>query len=497
MPRTYWLLLVYVIASPALAQDLLESYQLSLDHDPRVTAARAQYDAAIETKPQARAALLPLITAGGELTKNRDEILATSATSSQFTATGVARYDATAYRLSLTQTLFNWGQFAQLRQADAALFAAQAQFTAAEQEQILRVATRYFDVLAAEDGLRTAQGEKTAIASQLERARKRFEVGMTPILDVQETQARYDLTVAQEIDSRRLLRSAREGLREVTGRYPDRLAAAREQIPLEAPQPADPDLWVQTAATRNLQVQNAQAQADIAKAEVQRQSGGHYPSLNLIGSHEYFDRLDSPFGGREQESGVLGLQLAVPIFAGGGVQSRVRQAEHTYIQRRAELELARREVERQTRDAYDGVVVGISRVEALNQALKSNRTALETIAAGYRVGSRTATDSLDAQGALYRAERDYARARYDYLLNLLLLRQASGQLTVEDLEAVNAMLDNRPAPRPTGTTKPAPGYPAGVTVAPERPIKLTKPLPAPGSTPPASSPAPASPGSAQ
>jgi outer membrane protein len=491
MLRLLSVLLFCTLALPAVASDLLEVYELSLRNDPRVIADRAAYEAALEAKPLARALLLPQVTAGAEIAKNRDEILASN---NQFTQTGVARYDSTAYRLSLNQPLFNWTAFAQLKQADASLFSAEVTLAASAQEQVIRVASRYFDVLAAEDNLRTSQTEKAAIASQLERARKRFEVGMSPILDVQETQARFDTGAVQEIESRRLLRSAREALRSLTGRFPDQLAGLREQVPLIAPEPQDAESWVQTAAQHNLQIQNAQALSDIAKAEIRKQTGGHYPTLNLVGTFDYFDRLDSPFGGREQESSVVGLQLAVPIFSGGGVQAGVRQAGHTHEQRLAELELARREVERQTRDAHEGVVVGISRVEALRQAVKSSQTALATIEAGYRVGARTVTDTLDAQGALYRAERDYARARYDYLLNTLRLKQATGQLSVEDLKKVNALLVGRETgkPQPAGVTTPAPGYPPGVTVAPEPPIKLEKPLPTPNPSAPPPAPAPAS-----
>ena len=502
--RHLTVLLLLGLAQPALADDLLQAYELSVRNDPKVTADRAAYEAAIEAKPLARALLLPQVSADGQWGRTREKSIASSATTGGFFQPGVDYYDSSNYGLSLSQALFNWTAFSQLRQADASLFSAEVGLAASTQEQVIRVTTRYFDVLAAGDGLRTAQAEKAAIASQLERARKRFEVGMSPILDVQETQARYDTTVAQEIESRRLLRSAREALRVVTGRFPERLASLRDEIPLIKPDPQNEEDWVQTASLNNLQIQNAQAQADIAKSEIQKQYGGHYPSLDLVGSYDHSDRLDAPFG-REQASTALGLQLSVPIYAGGGVQAGVRQALHTHEQRIAELELARREVERQTRDAYDGVVVGISRVEALAQALKSNRTALQTIEAGYRVGARTVTDTLDAQSALYRAERDYARARYDYLLNTLLLKQASGQLSVDDLKAVNAMLVNettKPAPQPSGVTQPAPGYPPGVIVAPEPPVKLEKPLPSaptqdPEPSPPAPAPVPAPPDSAQ
>jgi outer membrane protein len=500
-PRRFFALLLLVAAAPAQAQNLLEAYQLSLMHDPSLAAARAQYEAAIEAKPQARALLLPQVSAGSEIARNRDEIIESNSLIAQ---TGVARYDSTAYNLSLTQTIFNWAQFSQLKQSDAALFAAEAQYASARQEQLVRVAERYFDVLAAEDGLRTALAEKTAIASQLERARKRFEVGLSPILDVQEAQARYDIAVAEEIEARRLLRFAREGLREVTGRFPETLAQLRDEIQLKAPEPQDAEQWVQTGLNHNLQVQGAQAQMEIARSEVQTQTGGHYPTLNLVGSYDYFDRLESPFGGREQDTGALGLQLAVPLYSGGGTQSRVRQSRYTYEQRQAELEQARREVEREVRNAYDGVVAGISRVEALKQAVKSNRTALATTEAGYRVGARTAIDTLDAQSVLYGAERDYARARYDYLLNTLRLKQASGQLSAEDLAVLNALLaDAQASPAAPGVTEPAPGYPPGVIVAPEKPVKLEQPLPAtpaapaPETAPPAPAPGTAPPDSDQ
>ncbi len=497
--RVLTALIVLSIAPAVFAEDLLEAYELSLRNDPKVTADRAAYDAAIEVKPLARSLLLPQVAAEAQWGRTREKSIASSSTSAGIFQPGVDYYESDSYGLSLSQALFNWTAFAQLRQADASLYAAEVGLAASNQDQIIRVATRYFDVLSAEEALRTAQAEKAAIGSQLERARKRFEVGMSPILDVQETQARYDTTVAQEIESRRVLRSAREAMRAVTGRFPGQLAKLRGEIPLEKPKPQDEEAWVQTASQNNLQIQNAQAQSDIAKSEIQKQYGGHYPSLNLVGSHSYSDRIEAPFG-RESASSTLGLQLKIPLFAGGGVQAGARQAIHTHEQRLAELELARREVERQTRDAYEGVVVGISRVEALSQAVKSNQTALKTIEAGYRVGARTVTDTLDTQSALYRAERDYARARYDYLLNTLRLKQASGQLKATDLAAINALLvtdAKQSEPQPSGITPPAPGYPPDVIVAPEQPIKLEKPLPSVNERSPAPSPEPKHPDSAQ
>ncbi|MGH8459677.1 MAG: TolC family outer membrane protein, partial [Nevskiales bacterium] len=355
------------------------------------------YAAALEARPRARSLLLPQVSLGGEYTRNREETIDRNVPpGSPIFQPGVDYYNSRFLGLTLSQALFDWNAFAQLKQADASLFSAEVALAASVQEQLIRVATRYFEVLAAEDNLRTAQAEKTAIASQLERARKRFEVGMSPVLDVQETQARYDTTVAQEIETRRLLRSAREALRALTGRFPERLASLRENMPLTPPQPQNAEDWVQMASQNNLQIQNAQALSQIARAEIQKQASGHYPSLSLQGTYNYTDTLDAPTFGREQEVGKLGLRLAIPLYAGGGVQAGVRQASYTHEQRLAELELARREVERQTRDAHEGVVVGISRVEALGQALKSNRTALQTIEAGYRVGARTVTDTLDA-----------------------------------------------------------------------------------------------------
>lgn len=483
------------IAQAAPAADLLQAFELSLRNDPKVMADRAAYQAALQSKPLARGLLLPQVSLDGQWTRTREKNIASSATAGGIFQPGVEYYAADGYSLSLSQVVFDWRAFAQLKQADASLFAAEVALANSNQEQVIRVANRYFDVLAAEDSLRTAIAEKAAIASQLERARKRFEVGLSPVLDVQETQARYDTTVAQEIESQRLLRSAREALRAVTGSFPAQLATLQDEIPLKAPDPQDEEAWVRTAAQHNLQIQNAQAQSDIALAEVQKQTAGHYPSLSLVGSHDYSDRIDAPFG-REQASSLLGLQLSIPIYSGGRVQAGVRQSVYTHEQRRAELELARREVERQTRDAYEGVVIGIRQVEALAQAMKSNHTALKTIEAGYRVGARSATDTLDAQSALYRAERDHARARYDYLLNTLRLKQSSGQLTAADLKAVNAMLAIR-TPQPSGVTPAASGYPDGVTVAPEPPVRPEQAPPPSVAPPPDAEPVPKPPGSAQ
>ncbi len=408
----FTLLLLLAAAHPAAAENLLDIYRLAAENDPQLRGAEAARLATLESKPQSRALLFPAISANANTTGNRLK-------------------NSSSYTLSLTQPVYHHDTYVQLRQADARIAQADALLGAARQDLMLRSATRYFDVLAAQDNLEFARAEKKAIARELEQSRQRFEVGLVAITDVQEAQARFDTALAQEIAAERQLTSGVEALREITARQHDALAVLTEQLPLLTPEPADVEQWTETALKQNPQYTAAQHASEVVQEEVARQRAGHYPTLDIVGNRVFSD---------ETLNDSISLQINAPIFQGGLVTSRTREAQHKYTQAQENQEQQLRSVVRQTRDSYAGVIAGISRVKALQQSVLSHQTALEATEAGSQAGTRTEVDVLDAQRELFRARRDYARARYDYILEGLRLKQAAGTLSQTDLEQINAWL---------------------------------------------------------
>ncbi|MGH8581179.1 MAG: TolC family outer membrane protein, partial [Gammaproteobacteria bacterium] len=304
------------------------------------------------------------------------------------------------------------------------------------QDLMIRVAERYIAVLAAEDNLVFSRAETAALKRQLEQSNERFEVGLIAITDVQEAQAGYDLARADEIQARNGLDNALEALREITSAYHSDLAGLRDQMPLVRPDPPEIDSWARRARSQNLRLSAAKIAMELAKAEIRRESSGHLPTLDLVGTYGEDDR-GGRFGQTSIDATTIGVQVSVPLFEGGQVNSRTREAVYRYQEAAERLEQQRRAVERQSRDAFLGVLTGISRVQALKQALSSSETATKATQAGYSVGTRTAVDVVNSERDLLRARRDYSQTRYDYMLNGLRLKHAAGTLSPEELAVVN------------------------------------------------------------
>ncbi len=438
------LLVLAILGASSLAHgdNLLDIYGQAAQGDPQILAAAAAHRAALEARPQSLAAFLPQLSAGANASRNREKI---ANSTGGFFPDNTYTYNSHGYALNLTQAVYHHDYYVQLRQADSRIDQADATYGAAEQDLMVRSATLYFNALAARDSQSFAHAERDAIARQLEQAKQRYDVGLIAITDVQEAQARYDLATAQAIAADNQLASQDEAVRELTGVQHDKLLGLGPTIPLIAPVPDDMEQWVKTALAQNLQLSAAQDALKIAEEEISRRRAGHLPSLDLVGSHTYQSFSGGTFGGRDDTQDSVTLQLNVPLFSGGLVSSRTREAVQLKEQSREQLEQIRRATERQSRDAFRGVTTSISTVKALKQAVTSNQTALESAEAGNEVGTRTMVDVLDAQSNLYRAKRDYARARYDYLLNTLRLKQAAGTLSPKDLAAVNAYLSEAPA----------------------------------------------------
>jgi outer membrane protein len=426
--------LFYVVLSiqTAAAEDLWSIYQLASENDPEIRAAAATRDANLEIRKINRSAYLPALTLSGDVTSNDQEDEITKTTNS---------FSSSGYNLTLSQAIYNRDAMVAIRQAKAEIAKAEADYQAAQQTLILRTARRYFAVLAAMDNLDFATAEKNAIARQLEQTKQRFNVGLIAITDVHEAQARYDLAVAEEITATNILDNARELLREITGQSHQALLPLTEDTPLPSPDPTDINQWVGTALAQNLQLIAGESSVQIARDQMSRQGGQAHPSLNLVGNHRYSDTSDSTVFGSETTNNSIALQLNWTILQGGGINAATRQAGHGLTLAKENLEQIRRSVERETRNAYQGVVAGISRVKALKQAVVSTQSAVDATEAGLEVGTRTTVDVLDAQQELFRARRDYAKAKYDYILDTLRLKQGGGILNKEDLQQINAWLE--------------------------------------------------------
>ncbi len=358
-----------------------------------------------------------------------------------------------AWGVTLTQTLFRWDQIVNLRRANKTIAKAEAVREAAQQDLIVRVAQRYFDVLAAEDRLTSIHADRTAIARQLEQAKQRFEVGLIAITDVQESQAAYDQAIADEIAAKRSLATAREFLREITGEYVPALNAPGDDFPLMTPEPNDESSWVELSLSQNLNLVASRLDEELARDEISLRKNGHYPSVELVARtrETTTDQTTTTAFGTTTDSltnpsDSISVQVSVPIFAGGATSSRVREAVYLHRAAREQLQRVTRETERQARDAYLGVISERSRVAALEQAVESSRTALEATQAGFEVGTRTIVDVLNSQFSLYAAITNYYRSRYDYVLNALRLKQAAGNLAIQDLERIDQYLRERKTP---------------------------------------------------
>jgi outer membrane protein len=450
-----YLLCAIAVSGPAHSASLLEIYQRALQGDPQIHEAEARRLAALEARPQARSAYLPQISADSSYSMSE-----TSGPRSFFDDTGERRIvdadietDTFSWGVTFRQSLFRWDQIVGLRQADKTVARAEAVREAAQQDLIIRVAQRYFDVLAAEDRLTSIHADRTAIARQLEQAKQRFEVGLIAITDVQESQAAYDNAVANEIAAKRSLATAREYLREITGEYVSELSAPAEDFPLISPDPSDEASWVDMALTQNLTLLASRIDEQLARDQIALQRTGRYPTLDLVAntSEDKSDQTTATAFGTSTDSltnprDSITLQLSVPIFTSGGTSSRVREAVYLHRAAREQLQRVTRETERQARDAYLGFLSERSRVKALEQAVASSRTALKATEAGFEVGTRTIVDVLNSQFTLYQAITNYYQSRYDYVLNALRLKQAAGNLAVQDLERIDQYLEERKSP---------------------------------------------------
>ncbi len=406
------------------AADLLSIYREAQLEDATYASAKAQFIATQERLPQARALQRPSVEFNAGANYNSVD---TQYDNAQFSS-GQRDYHDYNFGVRLTQPLYRRLNAATVEQAKVQVRQADTQLAAAEQDLMTRVVQGYFDVLVARANLATIDSQKAAVAQQLEQAKRNFIVGTATITDSREAQARYDLVVAQQLVAENDLEVKNRVLEQIVGKPVGRLAGLAPATTLNAPQPADMNAWVEQAYQSALQVSIAQQNAEIATREIQRADAGHYPTLDAVGSlsHNYSDSSAQGIGS-EITAAVIGLQLTVPLYQGGGVSSRAREAVAGQERARQELSRARREAALQTRQAFLGVTSGLAQIKALEQAVGSTKLQLESTKLGQEVGVRTAVDVLNAEQQLASAQSELAQAVYNTIVSQLRLKAAVGQ----------------------------------------------------------------------
>ncbi|MFT4174572.1 MAG: TolC family outer membrane protein [Rhodocyclaceae bacterium] len=434
MKRIAVLMGLMCLAQGALAADLLDLYRDARSNDSQFASASAALTAGREKGPQGVAGLLPTIGFTASSTYNDGKATVPVERS--------ARYNANGYTLQLTQPLFRWQNWVGAKQGDIQVAIAEAQYSQAQMDLIVRVAQAYFDVLYAQDVLASVQALKAANDQQLQLAKRSFEVGTVTVTDVYDAQSRFDLASAQEIAAINDLAVKREALRVITGSAPQLLAPLRVGVDVLAPQPDSMDAWVSAAQSTNANVQASQLSYELAQREVERARAGHLPTVDLVATHNYNHNLGSTSSGlaSRTEGNAVGVQLSLPIFAGGATQSRVRETLALADKANSDLETARRNAAQAARQSYLGVTSGLASIRGYEAALRSGQSSVDANKLGYEVGVRINIDVLNAQSVLADTQQKLAKARYDAIMSQLRLKNTAGGLSIDDVEQINGLL---------------------------------------------------------
>lgn len=419
---------------PAFSDNLLQVYQHALKNDAQIKASEAGYFAALEKRPQALSALKPRIDLGGSATYNLQQTGRTGLRD------GGGAFLNLGYNLNLTQPLIHKEIQAQIGQVDASILQAKAGLEFDRQNLILRVSDAYFQSLKAKEALTFATAEKSAIWRQLNQVRAYFDAGRSAITDVKEAQARYDQAIALEVVALQQIDITKESLRAITTRYYSHLAGTSSQTPLLIPKPNDIGQWTQSAIRNSLQVTMASHAVTVAQKAVEIERAAKSPTLDLFAKHSGNTTHGESLFDQDKFDATVGIQFNLPLYRGGNISSRIREARHKLHQTQQQLEAQKRVAAQQTRAAYTTIISGLAQVKAFRQVLNSTQTAANATQAGFEAGTRTAVDVLLALRETFRAKRDYSNSRYDFLLNTLKLKQAAGVLSVSDITALSRLL---------------------------------------------------------
>jgi outer membrane protein len=427
--------LLLVLPPLALGEDLLQIYDLAVQSDPTLKEAGSQLDATREVKPQAKALLLPNIGVQGEVNYNNIRVQGNNGFGSFKNSD---TYPDGSLHPRVTQTVYDRAKWISLKQTDNTIAQAEAQYRSAEIDLMASTTVAYFDVLRRADAVRVSEALVRANERTLEQSKQRFEVGLVAITDVNESQAAYDLSRANLILAQNALDNGWEALRKIVGPIKVPLSRLGDKLPLAPPEPNNIDKWAEAALAGNYGIVAATEAAEAAKKGIEIQRSGHYPTLQAQVGYDW-TRSAAEFNS-DVDGAFIGLQVNVPIYQGGAVNSRTRQAGFSYQAAQDRLDQQRRAVTNQVKDAFRGIISSISDVKARQAAVVSARSNLESTQAGLEVGTRTQVDVLNAQRALFQAEFDYLSSRYDYVINGVKLHQATSTLTRDVIAKGNAWL---------------------------------------------------------
>ena len=437
--QIYFLFSLITISSPLRTENLADVYELALKNDPLLKAAEATYRAGKENRTQGIAGLLPTLSVGGSTNWNEYRV------EEQI----IDQYNSNSYLASLNQPIFRLDKWFQFERGTALSEAASAEFAYQQQETMIRVASAYFNVLNSIDSLNAARAEEKAIGRQKDLAKKRFDVGLAAITEVQETQAAFDLTVVSRIAREAQLDSARESLTSIVGRDIKLLSPLSDNFEISLPDPLDRESWVSLGLKNNYQLKAAKLQRDAAQASARSTASNHLPQIDLVGrvskstskQGKFGGFIQNPLFGVEQDTRQYSIQFNLPLYAGGAISSARRQAYANYDRSKEQAIYAERSTVRDVRSNHFGVQTQVANVTARKQALASAESALEATQIGYEVGTRNTVDLLDAQKRLFQAQRDYASSRYDYIISMLRLKASVGSLSPKDLMNISNQME--------------------------------------------------------
>lgn len=459
MKKRLFLSIVAIVMSslslPSFAADLMEVFQQAACADPVYRAAYSKMLSTQEALPQSVAGLLPNISANANDSGNYVNVFSITGLPPNLTpeqaiaaGLGVSKFNSQQYTVNLSQTIINFTNWMQVAQASNIYKQAAATFAAALQDLIIRVATAYFNVLQAQDNLNYTLAQKAANWRELDQTKQRYQVGLDNITSVYNAQAAYDAILAQVIAAQNTLENNQEALRQLTGIYYPNIESLKIELPLIKPLPLDVDQWVAASEHYNQPLVAAEYAARAAQALIKANFGGHLPTVSAVGSYSRFK--GTSFGTTNLAEGIIGLQLNVPVFQGGLVNSQVRQAEDDYATASANVQNAYLQASVTTRQNFNNVLSGISKVEADRAAIVSAQSSVDSTEESFKVGTRTIVDVLLAQQQLFQANTNYATDEYAYLLSTLQLKQSAGTLCPRDLCQINAWLHG---PKQTETWK--------------------------------------------
>ena len=446
LKRTLAIALAAVLSNalqPATAEDLLQIYRDAVANDPTLASARAGWEATQEAVPQARAGLLPSVTLVGNA--NRQNFHEKLHTDPSLSVT--ENFPAYNYTVSASQPLYRKQNLVALDQAKQTVSQSDSVLASARQDLVVRVAQAYLDVLLARFNIELTESQKAAVSENLAQAKRNFEVGTATITDTNDAQAKYDQIVAQEISTRNDLDNKLAALRAIIGRAPKELKRFGGRFEPQPPTPNTLDAWMDAAVRDNPQVRIAQANYDIAVLDVDKQRAGHYPTLDLVATFNQGYAGATPSVGssvasiaNDSHSALIGVQLNVPLYLGGSIESRVRQAVANQERARQDLEAARRSAQLAAQTAFSGVTSGVAQVTALDQAVKSAQVSYDSTKLGLEVGVRTNLDVLNQQQQVFQTRFNLAQSYYNFVINGLKLKQAVGTLSDADVEELNRAL---------------------------------------------------------